>query len=65
LPAPNASGELLSTPALNATGPILDSVATFLRRTENDFGGFRDPSVAALRDVSQNLTSAVKFARPN
>jgi hypothetical protein len=60
-----ASGESLSVPALTATSGILDSVAAFLRKSENDFGGFRDPSVAALRDVSQNLTSAVKFAQPN
>ena len=65
LPASVASGESLSMPALTAASGILDSVGAFLQKSENDFGGFRDPSVGALRDVSQNLTSAVKFATPN
>jgi hypothetical protein len=60
-----ASGESLSIAALTASSGILDSVVAFLRKSENDFGGFRDPSVGALRDVSQNLTLAVKFATPN
>ena len=65
LPASTGEAEPLSIPAMAAASGILDAVAAHLRKSENDFGGFRDPSVGALRDVAQALTTAANRAKAN